>query len=139
MCEQSFLSHGPTRMHRIKGRRGVVGLGRASKKKESPREILSSMFRMPPPALYTDGMIHISCAGTVQIDNCKGILLYNENAVELDMGRLRLQLSGDDLTLETVEKGIVLVRGRLFGMTFFYGERTQNPEEKREKSSPKGG
>ena len=138
MCEQSFLSHGPMRTHRIKGRRGVVGLGRASKKKESPREILSSMFRMPP-ALYTDGMIHISCAGTVQVDNCKGILLYNENAVELDMGRLRLQLSGDDLTLETVEKGIVLVRGRLFGMTFFYGERTQNPEEKREKSSPKGG
>ena len=84
-------------------------------------------------------MIHISCAGTVQVDNCKGILLYNENAVELDMGRLRLQLSGDNLTLETVEKGIVLVRGRLFGMTFFYGERAQNPEEKREKASQKGG
>ena len=98
------------------------------------------MFRMPSAALYTDAMIHINCAGTVQIDNCKGILLYNENAVELDMGKTRLQLAGDELTLETVEKGIILVRGRLFGMTFFYDQRDQRDRraEKRQRGGEAG-
>ena len=97
------------------------------------------MFRMPPPALYTDGMIHISCAGTVQVDNCKGILLYNENAVELDMGRLRLQLSGDDLTLETVEKGIVLVRGPAVWDDLFLRRKDSKSRRKTRESFQKGG
>lgn len=102
---------------------------KAHGKKVGPREIFSSMFRMPPPTLYTDAMVHINCAGTVQIDNCKGILAYNENAVELDMGKLKLQLSGDDLVLETVEKGIILVRGQVFGLTFFYGDGSRKKEQ----------
>lgn len=78
---------------------------------------------MPPPELYTGAMLHINCNGSVQVDNSKGIVLYNENAVELDMGKTRVRLSGDDLALETVEKGIVLVRGRIFNLEFFYSAR----------------
>ena len=39
------------------------------------------------------------------------------------MGKTRVRLSGDDLALETVEKGIVLVRGRIFNLEFFYSAR----------------
>ena len=103
--------------------KGCGGLARGRKKRDGPKKILSSIFQMPPPELYTGAMLHINCNGSVQVDNSKGIVLYNENAVELDMGKTRVRLSGDDLTLETVEKGIVLVRGRIFNLEFFYSAR----------------
>ena len=141
MWERGILSQPPQRAAK-KPEKRCWGLGKRNREKDGLREILSSMFRMPAPAFYTDAMIHISGAGTVQIDNCRGILLYNENAIELDMGETRLQLTGDALTLETVEKGIILVRGRLFGLTFFYdknGERTAKQRPKKGRAEGDGG
>jgi len=86
----------------------------------SPARIWASLRQMPPPDLYSRPLLHIDCRGAVQIDNCKGILLYNETAVEFAMGSTRVRLTGDALRLETVAKEIVLVRGRIFRVDFLF-------------------
>ena len=107
--------------------KGVDGLVRR-RKKEGLGTILSSIFRMPASGFYTDALVHISSSGEIQVDNSKGIRLYDETAVELDMGKTVMRITGDALVLETVEKGIILVRGKIFGINFLYsqeGEQTR--------------
>ena len=44
------------------------------------------------------------------------------------MGKTVMRITGDALVLETVEKGIILVRGKIFGINFLYsqeGEQTR--------------
>ena len=106
---------------------GVDGVAKKGRRKEGLGGILSSMFRMPESGFYTDAMVHISAGGEIQVDNSKGIRLYDENAVELEMGRVVMRITGDALSLETVAKGIILIRGKVFGISFLYSQ-----EEKKE-------
>ena len=106
-------------------------MAKREKVKEGIGTILSSIFRMPASGFYTDAMVHISCNGEIQVDNSKGIRLYDENVVELDMGRVVMRITGDALVLETVAKGIVLIRGRVFGVNFLYSQEEESGLEKR--------
>ena len=116
MWERAGLSHRPQTENR-----GGAQVGH--KHRDSPQKVLSSLFCLLPESFYSGALLHIDCSGSLQVDNCKGILLYNENAVEFDMDTVRVRVSGDALALETVEKGILLLRGRIFRLDFFYGGR----------------
>ena len=92
--------------------------------KRKPRQSTLAAIRsgfVPPAAdLYLGSAIHISDRGAVQIENCKGISLYDENEIEVDLGSCRVRLSGDGLVLITLTPGTIAVEGRLFRVEFFY-------------------
>lgn len=90
------------------------------KKKHSAFGAIKDIFRPIPNDLYSGSEIHISDRGAVQIENCKRISLYNENAVEVDLGKCRIRLSGDELVLVTLSPGTISVEGRIFCVEFFY-------------------
>ncbi|MEG1931925.1 MAG: YabP/YqfC family sporulation protein, partial [Pygmaiobacter sp.] len=64
--------------------------------------------------------LYISSKGLLQADGCKGIALYNENYIELNMGHCTARISGDNLTLLTLSPGTLSIEGRLFTIEFFY-------------------
>lgn len=109
---------------------GVDGVAKKGRKREGLGTILSSIFRMPESGFYTDAMVHISAGGEIQVDNSKGIRLYDENAVELEMGRVVMRITGDALALETVAKGIILIRGKVFGINFLYSQEGEKEEDR---------
>lgn len=66
--------------------------------------------------------ISILCSGSIKIDNCKGISRYTENGLEIDMGKLRVQIKGENLLLQHLTKGAMGVQGKLESLIFIYGE-----------------
>ena len=106
-------------------------MARDKRKREGLGAIFSSIFRMPAAGFYTGAAVHINSNGEIQVDNSKGIRLYDENAVELEMGKVIMRITGDALALETVAKGMILIRGRVFGIGFLYSQRDDRlPKEK---------
>lgn len=120
--------------------KGGARLARGKRGRGGPLQALASIFHMPAAEMYTGGMLHINCNGTVQVDNSRGLTAYTENFVELDMGRLRVRISGDGLILETVEKGVVLVRGSIFRLEFLQpGQRAAGAAEEKGKKGDEAG
>lgn len=96
------------------------------KRKKSERErlstILKGMFRQPQPGFYHQPILHINCQGQIEVENCKEILLYNEQAVKLDMGHWEITLFGNELELCTVGKALLTLKGKVFKAEFSYKE-----------------
>lgn len=90
------------------------------KPKESLVKAITSGMKLPPPELYMGASLHISSMGAVQVEGCKGVSLYNENFVELDLGSCHARISGDRLVLVTLSKHTISVEGRLFSIEFSY-------------------
>lgn len=90
------------------------------KKKESLLGILKQSLTPPAQELYLGSAIHISDRGSVQIENCKGVSVYNENYVQVRLSGCSVRVSGDGLMLLTLTTGTVSVEGRLFNVEFIY-------------------
>lgn len=90
------------------------------KKKESLIKAVTSGMKLPPPELYMGASLHISSMGAVQVEGCKGVSLYNENFVEVDLGKCRARISGDELVLVALSKHPISVEGKLFSIEFSY-------------------
>lgn len=75
---------------------------------------------LPAAELYLGSSIHINDKGAVQLENCKAVTAYEENAVEIKLENCKVRLSGDRLTLVSLSTGVVAVEGKLFRIDFFY-------------------
>lgn len=71
--------------------------------------------------LYGHPMLHAECGGTLEIENCRGILQYDTQKLVLDMGEWSIQIEGDDLMVDSYRKMLMTVRGRVFSIRFGYG------------------
>lgn len=71
-------------------------------------------------SLHLCPMLHVSTNGEIYVENPGAVVLYNENEVHLDMGSVVVAIKGDGITLQTMEKGLVTVTGRIFGIEFMY-------------------
>ena len=60
--------------------------------------------------------------GYIQAENCKEILLYNENTVILDMGKVKAEIEGNALEMKTLSKGFIDISGKIFGIKYIYKE-----------------
>ncbi len=68
------------------------------------------------PLLYGKPILHLECGGKAEIENCKGILQYDDRKLKLDMGNMWLLLEGDDLRVETYRESCLTIRGRIFSV-----------------------
>jgi len=71
--------------------------------------------------LYGHPMLHAECGGTLEIENCRGILQYDTQKLVLDMGEWSVQIEGDELVVDSYQKALMTVRGKVFSVRFGYG------------------
>lgn len=71
-------------------------------------------------SLHLCPMLHISTSGEIYVENPGAIMLYNENEVQFDMSNVVVAIKGDSIILQTMEKGLVTVSGRVFSVEFMY-------------------
>ena len=87
-------------------------------KRESPGTYLKRLVRQPPAGFYRRGVLHIQGGGVVEVEGCKGVLLYDESRICLDMGGWQVSLYGDDLTLCGMGGRMLTLKGRVFRAEF---------------------
>ena len=86
---------------------------RAETTHKGPLQLAKSCIGQPPPGFYTRPMLHIDCTGRVEVEGCRGVLLFNEERLALDMGRWQVSLCGDGLVLEGLTRRSLQIRGTL--------------------------
>ncbi len=65
-------------------------------------------------------VMHITSTGRLEIENCGGILDYNETGITLKLGCQAVRIEGDGLLVDTYQKALMTVHGRIFTITFLY-------------------
>lgn len=71
--------------------------------------------------LYGRPVLHADCGGTLEVENCRGILQYDPQKLVLDMGEWSVQIEGDGLVVDSYRKSLMTVQGRIFSVRFGYG------------------
>ncbi len=87
-------------------------------KKVSPIEKLASESMLKKEMFRPRPMVHVCCEGDVEIESSKGILLYSNTNVCIDMGNMCVDITGDDLRLKTLMREKIIVKGRVFSIVF---------------------
>ena len=80
-------------------------------KRESPGAYFKRLIRQPPASFYHQPVLHIQCGGQVEVEGCKGVLLYDESQIRLDMGGWQVSLYGDELALCGVGGRMLTLKG----------------------------
>lgn len=86
----------------------------------SARQAMGLSFQQTSALLYGRPMLHINCSGSLEVENCRGILAYDEEKLKLNMGDLCVQIEGDGLMIDTYSKKLITIHGRIFAIKFFY-------------------
>ncbi len=71
--------------------------------------------------LYGRPRLHADCGGVLEIENCRGILQYDAQKLVLDMGEWSIRIEGDELIVDSYQRALMTVRGRIFSVQFGYG------------------
>ena len=82
----------------------------------SPGKVFCLSAKQAQAALAAQPLVHLDCRGRLQVENCRGILLYSENAIELDMGAAQVRIEGDGLVMDTYQKAYITLHGRIFSV-----------------------
>ncbi len=79
---------------------------------------IAERFDLPPEVL--PGVPRLTLAGTRRalIENHRGLLEYGRECVEVNGGRVRLRLLGEDLELRAMDAGSILITGEIFSVEF---------------------
>lgn len=74
--------------------------------------------RLDLPAEAVAGAPRVTLTGTtrVLIENHKGILAYTDTELEVNGGKTRIRVRGDDLLLRAMDSEMLLVTGTIFGV-----------------------
>ena len=86
------------------------------RKKRRPAALARGWFAQPPAGFYGRGVLHLDCAGGMEVENCRGVLKYTDDTVELDMGRQRLCVRGEGLALAELAGRNLFVKGQVFSI-----------------------
>ena len=84
--------------------------------KKTPCRFGAGMVRPASAGFYGRGVLHLDCAGGMEVENCRGVLKYTDDTVELDMGRQRLCVRGEGLALAELAGRNLFVKGQVFSI-----------------------
>ena len=75
------------------------------------REMLPTLYRIPQGLTFSEPTIHINCYGQIRLENCRKILLYNQDEIVIQLDRLAVSIRGDGLVMDTLSKEAITVSG----------------------------
>lgn len=87
---------------------------RHSQPKERLSQVLRTSFKLPQQLDITQPMVHINCRGGMEIENCDGVVEYGQEHICLKMGRHRVCVYGEQLTITTLNAHVTQIDGSIF-------------------------
>lgn len=93
----------------------------------SPKEVLALDYSRAQTLLHPRPMLHLRCDGAMEIEYCREILHYSQTCIKLDMQSVCVEITGDELVLDTLQKDRITLHGRLFSVTFRYEKAQVKP------------
>ncbi len=83
----------------------------------SPKEWAKKLIEQPAAALYQRPSVYMS-GDEIEVQNFRAVVDYNQAYLIIDLGRELMRITGDALVIVSMEKGRVVVRGRVLGISF---------------------
>lgn len=90
--------------------------GRHSKEKLS--EALREAFSVAQAQLPVQPLMHINGRGWIELENCGGILEYDEGKIVFRVLEFRVTVYGEALSIVSLNSHITEIRGRIFRLDF---------------------
>ena len=97
-------------------------VGKKQKPKVSVKEALRASFSMPAVLELTQPVVHINCSGGLELENCGGILEYDAQRVVFCLRAYRVAVTGEALTIVSLNAHITEIRGRIFRVDLLEAE-----------------
>ncbi|MBU3806741.1 MAG: YabP/YqfC family sporulation protein [Candidatus Fournierella pullistercoris] len=104
---------------------------KAKKTSSEPlKQTIADLFGQPPQEFYRQPVLHINCKGKLEIENCRQILQYDAQCIQLDMKQWNVKIEGDGLQLKTITRQRLLLEGKVFQVVLSYEQNQQKKEGK---------
>lgn len=99
-------------------------MGRKKRKpQETWSEALRKSFSVPKTLELTQPLIHISCSGGIELENCGGVLEYDAEKVVFRLKGRRVAVMGESLTIVSLNAHITEIRGQIFRVDLLEAEK----------------
>ncbi|HJC71683.1 MAG TPA: YabP/YqfC family sporulation protein [Candidatus Ruthenibacterium merdavium] len=95
---------------------------RSTKKKSSLKEAFCFGKELTQQACAPTAAIHVTTQGQIELENCKAIAAFDEDALIVSMGKRMVRIEGDHLTVDTYRKNSMTVHGTIFRIVFLEGK-----------------
>ncbi len=92
------------------------------KKKVSFKEALCLGKALAQQACTPMAAIHVTTNGQIELENCKEITAFDEDALIVSMGKRSVRIEGNHLTVDTYRKNLMTVHGTVFRIVFLEGK-----------------
>lgn len=92
------------------------------KKKASLKEAFAFGKALAQEACAPTAAVHVTTDGHIELENCKAIAAFDEDALIVSMGKRLIRIEGNDLTVDTYRKNLMTVHGTIFRIIFLEGK-----------------
>ncbi|MEG1010925.1 MAG: YabP/YqfC family sporulation protein [Ruthenibacterium sp.] len=91
---------------------------RQKKTLASPKEIFGFDRVRAAGLLLPRPVLHVRCDGVIEAEYCREILRYSTVCFGLAMGDIDVEITGDGLVLESLQRNRMIIHGRIFSIVF---------------------
>jgi YabP family. len=85
---------------------------------------LARSMDYPADTLLDIPSMHVTGRDSVVVEGCKGILMYDDKRITLDMGTFAISVYGRDIELQNLSKIELMISGRV--STISYDTKEEN-------------
>lgn len=89
----------------------------------SVKETLRNAFPAPDGLALLQPLVHINCRGWLELENCGSILEYGEGRVVFRLQERCVAVTGEALTIVSLNAHITEIRGRIFRVDLLEAEK----------------
>ena len=89
-----------------------------SNKKDDFMEKAADIFDLPGEVVAGMPRITVTGCRRVLVENHRGILEYGQEEIQINGGRMILNLRGSDMEIRSLNSTELLITGNIFGMDF---------------------
>jgi hypothetical protein len=107
---------------KMQERRGLLRR-KKQKTKESLKEALRNTFSVPEVFDLTQPLLHINCSGSLELENCGGILEYDAKRIVFRLKDRRVAVTGEAMTIVSLNAHITEIRGQIFRVDLLEAEK----------------
>lgn len=86
--------------------------------KPGPAERAAEILDLPVESVVGVPKLTITGCRYAVVEHHRGISLYSREQIEIEGGRIRLRIRGEDLELTAMDKSVLIIRGQIFFAEF---------------------
>ncbi|MBR4057344.1 MAG: YabP/YqfC family sporulation protein [Oscillospiraceae bacterium] len=87
-------------------------------RKLSPAERASEIFELPAESFAGVPKLTVTGRRYAIVEHHRGLSLYTKERIEVEGGRVRLCISGTDLSLTAMDREVLILRGEILSAEF---------------------